>query len=212
MQDEIIKNRKKKIGIMGGTFNPIHIGHLIIAEQAWEQFELDKVLFMPASQPPHKMGEAIEEDINRVAMVRLAIHNNPHFELSLFEVNRQGVSYTAETLRQLTKQYPNTEFCFIMGGDSIVDIETWREPKTVMELGHLLACTRNDVDDTRLTKEIKYLKDKYHEEIRKLMIPQIDISSTMIRERIQNDLSIKYMVPDSVLSYIKEHGLYQNII
>lgn len=212
MKDDMIKDQKKKVGIMGGTFNPIHIGHLIIAEQAKEQYDLDKVLFMPVSKPPHKIGEDIEEDINRVAMVRMAIQDNPYFELSLFEVNRQGLSYTAETLRQLTKLYPNTEFYFIMGGDSLVAIETWKEPKTVLELGNILACTRDDVDDKRLTEEIRYLKDKYHVDIRKLIIPQIDISSTMIRERIGNDLSIRYMVPDSVYAYIKDHGLYENKI
>ena len=212
MQDKMSKIHKRKIGIMGGTFNPIHMGHLIIAEMAFEQFDLDKVLFMPASQPPHKLHEEILEDIRRVAMVELAIKDNPHFELSLYEVNRQDISYTARTLTYLTSEYKDTEFYFILGGDSIEAIETWREPSTVMQLSRLIACIRDEVDEMELERQIQYLNKKYNAQVHKLYIPKIDISSTLIRERIAQDKSVKYLLPDNVIAYIKKHGLYHNTI
>ena len=212
MQDKNIQILKKKIGIMGGTFNPIHIGHLIIAEMAYKQFNLDKVMFMPASKPPHKLDEEILEDVKRVAMVKLAINDNPHFELSLMEINRQGISYTAQTLEQLTKEYPNTEFYFIVGGDSIADIETWREPEKVMQLSHLVACVRDQVDDIKLEEQICYLNQKYNTKVHKLSAPKIDISSTLIRERVASDNTVKYLVPDQVLTYINKYRLYQDSI
>ena len=199
---------KNKIGIMGGTFNPIHIGHLILAEMAYEQFGLDKVIFMPNSQPPHKLDEEIEEDICRVAMVELAIQDNPHFALSLFEINRQGINYTANTLTELAKEYPDTVFYFILGGDSIANIEKWRNPATIMKLCHLVACIRDDVDEEELEKQIQYLNEKYETEVYKLDIPMMDISSTLVRERKANGESIKYLVPDSVVHYIEKHNLY----
>ncbi len=212
MQGKIVKNHKRKIGIIGGTFNPIHVGHLIIAEMAFEQYELDKVLFMPASQPPHKIGEPIEEDVYRVAMVELAINDNPHFELSLLEINRQGLSYTSMTMEQLADEYKDTEFYFIVGGDSIDAIETWREPGKILRLCHMVACIRNQLDTERLDQQIEYLDQKYQTRVYKLEVPKIDISSTVIRERLKSHNSVKYLVPDNVIDYIKKHGLYQDII
>ena len=212
MQGKIVKNHKRKIGIIGGTFNPIHVGHLIIAEMAFEQYELDKVLFMPASQPPHKIGEPIEEDVYRVAMVELAINDNPHFELSLLEINRQGLSYTSITMEQLADEYKDTEFYFIVGGDSIDAIETWREPGKILRLCHMVACIRNQLDTERLDQQIEYLNQKYQTRVYKLEVPKIDISSTVIRERLKSHNSVKYLVPDNVIDYIKKHGLYQDII
>lgn len=210
MQAKSVSHHKRKIGIMGGTFNPIHVGHLIIAEMAFEQYGLEKVLFMPASQPPHKIGEKIVEDKKRVAMIQLAIQDNPHFELFLFEIQRQGISYTAQTLRQLTEDYPNTEFYFIVGGDSIADIEKWKEPETVLKLCNLVACVREQVDEEALEQQILYLNRKYQARIVKLETPKMDISSTMIRKRCSQKKSVKYLVPEDVLTYIKEHGLYQD--
>ncbi len=212
MQDKMSKIHKRKIGIMGGTFNPIHMGHLIIAEMAFEQFDLDKVLFMPASQPPHKLHEVILEDIRRVAMVELAIKDNPHFELSLYEVNRQDISYTARTLTYLTSEYKDTEFYLILGGDSIAAIETWKVPGTVMQLSKLIACIRDEVDDMELERQMLYLNKKYNAQVYKLFIPKMDISSTLIRERIEKHLSVKYLLPDNVIAYIKKHNLYQDTI
>ncbi len=212
MQGKIVKNHKRKIGIIGGTFNPIHVGHLIIAEMAFEQYELDKVLFMPASQPPHKIGEPIEEDVYRVAMVELAINDNPHFDLSLLEINRQGLSYTAMTMEQLADEYKETEFYFIVGGDSIDAIETWREPGKILRLCHMVACIRNQLDTERLDQQIEYLNQKYQTRVYKLEVPKIDISSTVIRERLKSHNSVKYLVPDNVIDYIKKHGLYQDTI
>ncbi|MGN0433508.1 MAG: nicotinate (nicotinamide) nucleotide adenylyltransferase, partial [Bilifractor sp.] len=127
------EERKRKIGIMGGTFDPIHIGHLILGEAARQQFSLDKVFFMPAGNPPHKRNRAGRAgDEQRVDMVRLAIASNPGFELSLFEMNEDGYSYTYRTLEMLRNKNPDMDFYFIMGADSLFDFDQWREPQRIV--------------------------------------------------------------------------------
>ena len=210
MQDNTIADntRKQRIGIMGGTFDPIHHGHLILGELAYEQFSLDKVYYMPSANPPHKQGKTITPEINRCAMVDLAIYDNHKFKLSLLEVNRGGFTYTADTLRELTEKYPEAELYFIVGGDSLETLEKWREPEVVLGLSHLVAAVRDDVNEETIDEKIKYLNEKYHTEIQKLNAPNIQISSSMIRERIKEGRSIKYFVPEMVEDYIKKHKLY----
>ena len=121
--------KRKRIGIMGGTFDPIHMGHLILGEKAYEQFSLDQVLFMPAGNPPHKRNRAGRaSDEQRVEMVRRAINGNPHFALSLIEMNEEGYTYTYRTLENLKKEHPDTDYYFIIGADSLFSFETWMEP------------------------------------------------------------------------------------
>ena len=187
-------SRRKKKGIMGGTFDPIHIGHLILGENACLQFGLDSVLFMPCGNPPHKQdreGRATTQQ--RIEMVRLAIADNPHFELSLVETHDQGYSYTKETLKKLTTEHPDTDYYFIMGADSLFHFEHWRGPEEICRLATLVVAVRN------------------HLPAKKLDQPNIDISSETIRQWIQEGKSLRYYVRDNVISYIEQEHLYRQI-
>ena len=201
-----------KIGIMGGTFNPIHYGHLFMAEHAYEQMGLDKVLFMPSNNPPHKNNSLIISNEHRSHMVELAIEGNSHFELSTMELDRKGTTYTADTLRILKDEHPNTEYYFIIGADSFFDIHKWREPENIFKLCTLLVFERNLVDKNKMEKQYRYLSSLYpHIKLEFLSMPAILISSENIRQRIKDNLTIKYYVPDKVLAYVGEHKLYTNV-
>ena len=203
--------KKKKIGIMGGTFNPIHFGHLILAEAAYEQYHLDKVLIMPAKEPSHKtISDTITEE-DRVEMVKRAIKGNDHFELSLLEINREGITYTIDTLTELHEEDSEIEYYFIMGADSLFHFNSWKEPEKILKLTNILVANRDLSTFSALNTQIDYLSDKYDEaNISLLDTPNLEISSHALRKRVRQNLSIKYYVPESVEEYIKEHGLYQN--
>lgn len=201
---------KRKIGIMGGTFDPIHIGHLILGEKAYQQFGLEKIMFMPSGNPPHKQhreGRATDEQ--RVEMVRRAIEDNPHFALSLEEMNADGYSYTYRTLERLKGQNPGVEYYFIIGADSLFDFDGWKEPGRICQAAKLLVAGRNHVEKPRLISQMKYLGEKYNGEFFLLDIPNLDISSKMLRKWIAESESILYYVPDSVYTYIKEQRIYK---
>ena len=202
---------KKKIGIMGGTFDPIHIGHLLIAEQACQQFRLEKVLFMPAGNPPHKKdrtGRASNEQ--RIEMTRMAIADNPHFELSLMEMNETGYSYTYITLEKLTEKHPDTEFYFIIGADSLYDFKGWTMPDRICACATILVATRNHTDEELLDYELEMNSRWFHGCFEKLVIDNIDISSRQLRKWIREGKSIRYYTPDSVISYISEQNIYRS--
>lgn len=197
-----------KIGIMGGTFNPIHIGHLLLSERAYEQFDLEKVYVMPTNNPPHKMDTKIESDLHRCAMVQLAIESNPHFELSLLEVNRKGLTFTVDTLRELQSQYPDKEWYFIVGGDSLEYMDKWRSPEIIFSMATIVVAIRDEYDEEALQEKIKHLQELYHAKIELISMPNIEISSTDIRQRLSHGLSCKYLVPERVEAYISRHQLY----
>lgn len=201
---------KKKIGIMGGTFDPIHMGHLILGEAAYEEFGLDIVRFLPAGRPPHKRerdGRATNEQ--RVAMVRDAIAGNDHFELSMDEMNAEGLSYTYLTLERFLAQNPKEELYFIIGADSLFDFEKWKNPERICALCTLIVATRNQTSDEALDKHIAYLQDKYHGVFLKLGTPDLDIASNKLRQRVHDGKSIRYYVPDAVRCYIEENQMYK---
>ena len=200
----------KKKGIMGGTFDPIHIGHLILGENACLQFGLDSVLFMPSGNPPHKPhrpGRATTDQ--RVEMVRLAIADNPHFELSLAETHDQGYTYTKETLRRLTAENPDTDYYFIMGADSLFQFEHWKEPGEICQLATLVVAVRDHVSDEKLNEQILHLKETLGARIEKLDTPNIDISSETLCSWIFSEHSRRYYVPDPVISYIEKERIYR---
>lgn len=202
--------KKKRIGIMGGTFDPIHIGHLILGEKAYEQFHLDKVWFMPSGNPPHKRernGRAT--DMQRKEMVRRAIAGNPHFELSLFEMNSEGFSYTYRTLEKLKELYTDTDFFFIIGADSLFDFDKWREPTRICAACTLIVAVRDNVSDEKLELVMKKMSDMYHGVFLKLETTNLDISSNQLRRWILKNQSIQYYVTDSVKDYICENRIYQ---
>ena len=198
----------KKIGIMGGTFNPIHIAHLILAEQAYHQLQLDQVWFMPSKNPPHKAGLEIASDEDRKNMILAAIQKNPAFELSTIEMEREGITYTAETLRELHQMKKDHEYYFIIGGDSLMQITSWKEPEAIFSMANIVAATRSGYKEEELTSQIEMLKETYHANVTRIDIPQLEISSNTLRNKCKNHESIRYYVPETVFSYIKEHQLY----
>ena len=182
---------KHRIGIMGGTFDPIHMGHLILGEKAYEQFRLEKVLFMPSGNPPHKrnrQGRATDEE--RVEMVRRAITGNPHFELSLTEMHENGYTY------------------FIIGADSLYDFDTWREPERICRNCILVTAVRNHSTIAELEAEMNRLSLKYNGTFLTLNTTNLDVSSEMLRNWIREDKSVRYYIPDPVIEYIRENQIY----
>lgn len=199
---------KKKTGIMGGTFNPIHIGHLLLAENAKETFGLDEILFVPSGLPYMKNGIEIADKWMRLEMTRLAIADNASFALSSVEVEREGNSYTSETLGLLRQEEPETEFFFIVGADSLFAMESWKDPEMIFRSCTILAAVRDGKDDDDLKEQIGFLGKKYGARIGLVEMKEISFSSTDIRDRIRKGKSIRYMVPAPVVEYIKKYQLY----
>jgi nicotinate-nucleotide adenylyltransferase len=197
-----------RIGIMGGTFNPIHFAHLILAESSYEELKLDKVLFMPSKKPPHKLNENIVSDSHRVRMIQLAIQDNPHFEVSCMELEREGITYTADTLRELNANYPEDEFYFIMGTDSLYQIEDWWKPKQIFNLTNIVVAVRDHTTNQKLSGQVDHLTEQFGARIHLLNTPNMDISSKMLRQCLSNCKSIRYYVPDAVEQYIRAQNLY----
>lgn len=200
---------KKRVGIMGGTFNPIHIGHLIIAESAYEAYELDEVLFVPSGVSYMKDQSEILDAKKRVHMTGLAIEDNPHFALSTIEIDRDGNSYSYETLETLRRQNPNTEYFFLVGSDTLFALETWKHPEILLPSCTILVAVRDGVPMEKMQEHAKYLEEKFGGCIELLTTPNIEISATDIRNRLANDRNVKYFVPDSVLEFIQKKGLYK---
>jgi nicotinate-nucleotide adenylyltransferase len=196
-----------KVGILGGTFDPIHIGHLVVAEEARAKLGFDEVLFVPAGQPWLKPDRDITPVVHRVEMVRRAIAGNPQFRLSTLEIERRGPSYTVDTLAKLQEQLGReASLFFLLGHDTLAALPQWKEPKKVAELCRLVVAPRiGSRNLRRLQAEIPGLLDK----VIQLDMPVIGVSSSDIRRRVAQGLSIRYLVPDRVAEYITEHGLYQ---
>lgn len=200
---------QKKVGILGGTFDPIHTAHLILAEAAYEQFELDTVLIMPSGDPPHKTDREITPSNHRIKMVQLAIEDNKHFKLSTIEVERNGKTYTAETLTQLVKYNPDCRYYFIIGADSLFGIEEWRHPEIIMHSAVLLAAVREQAGMEAMKEQIEHLKAEYQAEIYLLHTSDIEISSSAVRDKVACGESIRYYVPKDVEKYIYNNHLYR---
>lgn len=200
---------KKKVGIMGGTFDPIHVGHLILAENARVCLELDEILFIPSGTP--YMKENVLDSRTRIAMTSAAIEDNPYFALSKIEAERSGRTYTYETLQQLKQDNPNTEYYFIVGADSLFSMDGWKNPEAIFSSCIIIAAMREGHSRIELCQQIEYLKERYYADVRLLPERNVDISSTDIRDRVRNHESIRYLVHDSVLDYIEKHHIYQEI-
>lgn len=198
----------KKVGIMGGTFNPIHIGHMILAETAGSQYGLDTILFIPSGCPYMKKGVPVLPGEIRAEMVSLAIRDNSRFSLSRIEIERGGNTYTCDTLRTLKKENPDTEYYFILGADSLLAIESWKNPEEIFASCTLLTAVRDETD-RELEAAEKRLSEKYYAKTGRLLCKNMDISSTDIRKFIKNGQSVRYLVPDAVIQYIEQHKLYR---
>lgn len=198
-----------KIGILGGTFNPIHNGHLIMAEEIRETFKLDKILFIPSGTPPHKSGDEVIDKEHRVNMVLEAIKDNKFFEKSRIEVERKGYTYTIDTLKELkASQKEDVLLYYIIGADVLYDLLNWKDYQLVLKECKFIAALRPGNESDKFERHVKYLKTNFEAKISKGYIPLIDISSTEIRKRVKEGRTIKYLVPESVENYIKKNKLY----
>ncbi len=189
----------ERIGIFGGSFDPPHLGHLLVAETAREQFALDRVVWIPAAAPPHKRHDDLSDSVHRLAMVERAVRSNPAFECSSMEIDRGDTSYTVDTLEHLAEEAASNDYFLILGSDSYHDFQSWRRPSRIVELAHLLVYPRGDGDHAASTSFAFQAVDA----------PMIPISSTMIRTKVRLGASVRYYVPDDVLSYIEGSALYR---
>ncbi len=203
-----MSDNPKKTGIMGGTFDPIHIGHLILAEEALQQLSLDEVWFLPNGNPPHKQGRKGASDEERLEMVRLAILGNPGFSLCTAEMNQEEKHYTYQTMERFGMLFPDREFYFLVGADSLFELDTWRMPERVLKACILAAAVRNHIPMDQMQEQVDFLKKKYQADIRLLRTNNVDISSSEIRDKASRGESIRYYVPETVRDYIIEHGIY----
>jgi nicotinate-nucleotide adenylyltransferase len=206
-----VKRKIRKLGIMGGTFNPIHYGHLVTAEEAYHQFSLDLVIFMPAGHPPHKEDGDIIPGEDRYLMTVIATSSNPHFTASRLEIDRPGPSYTIDTLRELRKIYgPQVDFFFITGADAILEILTWKDSEKIYEMCSFIAATRPGYSLQKF-KELHLIENNPSKKpvVHFIEVPALAISSTDIRRRVREGKPIRYLVPDEVAIYIEKNGFYR---
>lgn len=201
----------QRIGILGGTFDPIHYGHLILAELTREALRLDHIRFIVANVSPFKTDKRIASNKDRTEMVRLAIGGNPHFEIDTQEIDRGGVSYTIDTVRSIKAQFPDAELYLLMGADVLVDIAKWREPAELFRMATPSVISRGGIGAPDWDKLTPFIEEDQLLRIRnsQVIAPQIEISSTDLRNRRQQGLGIKYQLPAAVEIYILENELYQ---
>lgn len=202
------KSTIKKIGILGGTFNPIHVGHLILAQNAAEWCNLAKVLIIPSGVSYLKKQSEIASKEHRINMVKASIDSNDLFELSTIETDREGNSYTFETLKLLEEQYQDAKFFYIIGADTLFNIEYWKHPEIIFQKSSIICAKRDSYSDEMYADKIRYLKDKFDAHITLMDIPEVDISSSHIRKLLYDGKSARYYITDGVNRYIKENNLY----
>ncbi len=201
--------KPKKIAIMGGTFDPIHYGHLVTAEAVMHEYQIDRVLFIPSGQPPHKTDSQVTSAEHRYLMTLLATETNPSFFSSRIEIDREGYTYTIDTIHELQKMYPETELYFITGADAFSNILTWKNPEVLLSSCHFVAATRPGYSRKKAAPQIEAVMERHADTLHYLEVPALSISSSEIRERVKDGRPIKYLLPETVENYIYKHGLYQ---
>ena len=190
-----------KIGLFGGTFDPVHFGHLIIAESIRSDMKLDRIILLPAAMPPHKQNQQITAFHHRAAMLRLAIENIPEFSLSEYEFNQPGISYTIDTIQYFITAFPADLFYLIIGADSLFELDTWKDPERILSKVHVIVARRSGFPfDT--------VAGKWRDRCQWIDTPFIELSSSDIRSRVAANRSIRFRVPRSVADYIIQNGLY----
>lgn len=197
-----------RLGILGGTFNPPHLGHLVCAQEAHDQLALDRVVLMPAARPPHKKVAADPGAEVRYDLCRRAVAGDERFDVSRLELDRPGQSWTVDTLRTLRDEHPQDDLIFIVGGDMARSLPTWREPEAVLELATLAVAERAGSEREDIRGELRGLDAATRERVRFFDMPRIDVSSSQVRERVATGRPIRYLVPDAVAEAIAEHGWY----
>lgn len=194
---------------MGGTFDPIHYGHLVIAEAVRSKYNMDKVIFVPSGCPPHKNCSNVSSAMDRYTMTALATATNRYFDISTVEIDRSGKSYTYDSLIEFKKKYPKHDIYFITGADAIKDITTWYNYEKLLEMCYFIAATRPGYTLSNLkNKELQMLSKKQLENIEIIEVPGIEVSSTDIKRRVRENKSIKYLLPETVEDYITKYDLY----
>ncbi|TLQ07735.1 nicotinate-nucleotide adenylyltransferase [Marinilactibacillus psychrotolerans] len=196
--ENIHVEERRKIGILGGTFNPPHLGHLIIADQVRDQLGLEKIIFLPSANPPHAKGKTTIDAKHRVRMVEKAIELESQFELDFTEINRGGKSFTFDTIKSLTEQNPDIEYYFIIGADMVEDLPSWYKIDELVNLVQIVAVNRPQYSVETAFPLIF------------IDVPNIEISSSTIRQKISDQCSVKFLLPDKVLEYIEAEGLYHD--
>ena len=199
----------RKVGIMGGTFNPIHNGHLRLAEEAYKQFSLDEVLFMPCGTPYMKADQNVLSGEIRAEMTKKAIQDKPHFKLSMMELEQPGNTYTYQTMERLNKDYPDTDYYYIVGADSLFYMSEWKCPERIFSNCCVLAAIRDDKTTEDMEAQIRLLKQTYGANIYLLVTERMDISSSEIRHKVAEGETIENDVPAAVRIYIEKKGLYR---
>ncbi|MDP9378121.1 MAG: nicotinate-nucleotide adenylyltransferase [Actinomycetota bacterium] len=193
---------------MGGTFNPPHVGHAVCAQEAYTQLGLDRVIWMPVHEPPHKHSASDPGPEHRMRLCERAIAGDDRFEVSRLEIDRLGSSFTVDTLQALHERAPDDELVFIVGGDMAHSFPRWREPERVLQLASLAVAERSDHDRASIQRELSVLTASA-QRVRFFEMPRIDVSSTLIRQRVATGYPVRYLVSDAVAKYIESHGLYR---
>jgi nicotinate-nucleotide adenylyltransferase len=199
------------VGIMGGTFDPIHYGHLVIAEGARVEYDLSEVIFIPSGMPPHKRDQTISNAEDRYRMTMLATQDNPHFSVSRVEIDRPGPSFAVDTIRTMKEMYgPDVDLYFITGADAILQILSWKDVGSLISMCHFVAATRPGYSLTWLREIIARIRERHQSDfsVQYMEVPGLMISSTDIRQRVRSGLPIRYLLPEIVESYIRVHRLY----
>lgn len=204
----MVMETQRRIGVFGGTFDPIHLGHVIVASELRYALALDRVLFVPAGRPPHKADRVISDDDARLAMLRLALNDAPQFEICTVDLDRAGPSYTSELLALLAERVPDSSLVFLMGEDSLRDLPNWHEPDRIATLAELGVASRPAVDFD--LEAVLHAVPSARGRVQIVPVPLIDISSAMIRARAANDRPFDYLVPVGVAAFIRDNGLYRS--
>jgi len=199
---------KEKIGLLGGSFNPIHTGHLLLAESARDQFELDRVIFIPTGNNPFKISQDDISREHRLKMVELAIEDNAQFEVMTHEIDQQGITYTIDTIEEIKKSFPEGDFYFITGADLMFEITLWKGAPELLKSVKFITTFRPGYSHEKLDNRIQELQEIYEASIFKLYATEMDIASSDIRSRIKNGYSIRYLLPKAVEEYIYKEKLY----
>lgn len=199
----------RRIGIMGGTFNPIHMGHLLLAEWVQDEMGLDEIWLIPNAVSYMKSEQKAAPAVDRLRMAELAAEENYHFKCLDMEIRRGGYTYSYETMEELVETYPSDEFYFIVGADCLFTLESWKCPERILRCCKIVAAVRDEASMEEMKMKKEELERRFGGEILLFSFARLSVSSTEIRERLSHGKSVRYMVPDNVLAYIQEKGLYR---
>ena len=197
-----------RIGVLGGTFDPVHYGHLLVAETCREQLGLNEVRFIPAAVPPHKLDERITDGHARADMLKLAVSGYPEFIVDRRELKRTGPSFTVDTLTELHGEFPGAEIFFLMGADSLRDLLTWRDPSRIAQLATLVACNRPGLPPILPSQTVDWVGEEIAPRVISIQIPGTDLSATELRQRVRSGRSLRFRTPRAVEAYIQHNAIY----